>query len=100
MIEVSWANCDLKDKAYTWLSGTHGIVAMNPMRLTRRQKDQIEQILVPSSGAEVKVYRNSYKLEMSHFLSCVRSRREPISTGREAVAVLEVLEKVYKSAGR
>lgn len=98
-LEVSWANCDDHDKAYTWFSGTHGAAALNPIRLSRRQKDAIEHLHLPNFGDEVKLYRNSFRTEIAHFIECIRKRQQPLSTGVEAVAALEIVEKIYRSAG-
>lgn len=99
-IEVSWANCDDHDKAYTWFSGIRGAAAMNPLRLSRRQKDKIEHIALPRFGDEVKLYRNSFRSELAHFAQCINKGETPLATGREAIAVLDVVDKIYQSAGR
>lgn len=99
LLEVSWANCDDHDKAYTWFSGTRGAAALNPIRLSQRQKETIEVVELPSFGDEVKLYRNSFRVEIAHFVECIRKRRQPLSSGREAVAALEVVERLYRSAG-
>jgi len=98
-LEVSWANCNDHDKAYTWFSGSHGAAAMNPLRLMRRQKDAIEHVLLPNFGDPVKLYRNSFKSEIAHFVECIRKRQEPLVTGLQAAKVLEVAEAIYRSAG-
>lgn len=99
-LEVSWANCDDHDKAYTWCSGTRGAAALNPLRISRRQKDEIVKVKLPGFGDPGKLYRNSFRFEIAHFIRCMRTREQPGSSGQEALAVLEVVEKIYKSAGR
>lgn len=98
-LEVSWANCDDHDKAYTWCSGTRGAAALNPLRISRRLRDKVETLKLPGFGDPVKLYRNSFRFEIAHFIRCIRTREQPGSSGREALAVLEIIEKVYKSAG-
>ncbi|MBM3328761.1 MAG: Gfo/Idh/MocA family oxidoreductase [Calditrichaeota bacterium] len=99
LLEVSWANCDDHDKAYLWLSGTHGAAALSPLRIIRRQIDQTMKTNLPSFGDEVKLYRNSFKAELAHFLSCVRTRQQPLSTAAEAFEVLEVISRWQQVAG-
>jgi len=99
-LEVSWANCDDHDKAYTWFSGTRGAAALNPLRLSRRQKDAIEHIDLPNFGDDVRLYRNSFQTEIAHFVECIKKRQKPLATGQEAVKVMEVVEAIYHSAGR
>lgn len=51
------------------------------------------------AGAEV-LYEgssNPLKLEMEHFLECLRTRRVPISDGRNGVEVLRVLEEAARN---
>ncbi len=98
-LEVSWANCDDHDKAYTWCSGTRGAAALNPLRISRRIKDKVETLKLPGFGDPVKLYHNSFRFEIAHFIRCIRTREQPGSSGREALKVLEIVEKIYKSAG-
>lgn len=99
-LEVSWANCDDHDKAYTWCSGTRGAAAMNPLRISKRKKDSIETVKLPGFGDAAKLYRNSFRFETAHFIRCIQTREQPGSTCREALAVMELIEKIYQSAGR
>jgi len=98
-LEVSWANCDDHDKAYTWCSGTRGAAALNPLRISRRQVDKVETLKLPGFGDPGKLYRSSFRFEIAHFINCIRSREAPGSSGREALAVLDIVERIYRSAG-
>jgi predicted dehydrogenase len=42
----------------------------------------------------------SWELEWNHFLECVRSGREPMSSARESLAVMKMVEAAYLSAKR
>jgi predicted dehydrogenase len=99
LLEVSWANCDDHDKAYTWFSGTHGAAAMNPLRISKRQKETILKEKLPSFGDPGKLYKQSFRLEIAHFVDCIKTRQKPLSSGNEALAVLEIIEKLYRTAG-
>lgn len=100
LLDVSWANCSSKDSAYTVFRGSQGSASLNPLQLNRRQRDRIMAINIPGLGDESELYRNSFKAEISHFLSCVKNRTQPISSGPEALAVLEVIDRLYRSSGR
>ncbi len=100
LLEVSWANCDDHDKAYTWISGTHGVATLSPLRITRRQADQTMKIKLPSFGDEVKLYRNSFRAELAYFINCVRKREQPLSTATEALQVTDIITRLLKAAGR
>ena len=99
-LEVSWANCTPEDIAYTVFAGSQGTASLNPLRLVRRQRDRVINMTPPGLGNQIQLYRQSFRAEISHFITCVQRRTAPLSTGREAVAVLEVVERIYKSAGR
>ncbi|MFN3820716.1 MAG: Gfo/Idh/MocA family protein [bacterium] len=99
LLEVSWANCDDHDKAYLWFSGTHGVATLNPLRIVFRQLDHTVKSKLPSFGDEVKLYKNSYRAELAHFLTCVQTRQPPGSDIYEALTVMKVVEQVYRSAG-
>jgi len=58
--------------------------------------------LKPVDAGVEKVFRGAddpLRLEMMHFLDCVRTGRRPLSDGRSAVAVVQVLESASKSLG-
>ena len=97
---VSWANIYREDVAYTYFSGSQGGASLNPLRLTRRQGDRLLELTPPGLGDQVDLYHRSFRLEIAHFIDCVRRRAEPLSTGREALAVLKVVEQLYQSSGQ
>ncbi|MBM3325441.1 MAG: Gfo/Idh/MocA family oxidoreductase [Calditrichaeota bacterium] len=100
LLEVAWANCDDHDKAYTWISGTHGVATLNPLRITRRQADQTMKVKLPSFGDEVKLYQNSFRAELAYFIDCVRKQEQPLSTAAEALQVTELIASLSKAGGR
>jgi len=99
LLEVSWANCAVRDIAYTFFSGSQGRAALNPLRLNRRQKDRVVAETPPQLGDDVELYRRSYMAEARHFIDCVRERTQPLSSGVEAAQVLQVVDQLYRSAG-
>ncbi len=99
-LEVSWANCERGDVAYTFFSGSQGGASLDPLQLTRRQGNRVVEITPPGLGDPVELYHHSFKLEIAHFIDCVRRRVKPLSNGAEALAVLEVVEQLYKSSGQ
>lgn len=100
LLEVGWANCDVKDVAFTFISCSQGGAFLNPLRITRRQKDKIISLRDQVAYDEVQLYKQSFKRELDHFIECVKERKQPLSTGEEAVAVISVIDRLYKSAGR
>jgi len=62
-----------------------------------RQGDRIVSMGGPVMADEAELYRRSFKAEVMHFIDCVRDRNEPMSSGREAIAAIETVERLYKS---
>jgi len=100
LLEVGWANCDVKDVAFTFISCSQGGAFLNPLRITRRQQDKIISLHDQVSRDEIKLYKQSFSRELDHFIECVKDRKEPLSTGQEAVSVMKVIDKLYESSGR
>ncbi|MFH0765302.1 MAG: Gfo/Idh/MocA family oxidoreductase [Calditrichota bacterium] len=98
-LEVSWAECNDQDIAYTHFAGSHGGASLNPLRLTRRVGDRVVVGGVPTFGDEVDLYRRSFRVEISHFIESVKTRRQPLSSGRDALPALEIVSKLYRAAG-
>lgn len=97
---VSWANCFREDIAYTYISGSQGGASLNPLRLTRRQGNRILEVTPPGLEDQGELYRESFRFEIAHFIDCVRERTTPLSTGKEAVATLEVIDQLYRSSDK
>lgn len=100
LLEVSWANCTSKDVAYTSFSGSLGRASLNPLRVNRREKNRVVAENPPPLRDEIELYRNSYQREISHFINCVRDRKQPVSDGISAVKVMNIIDRLYQSAGR
>ncbi|MCF7810666.1 Gfo/Idh/MocA family oxidoreductase [bacterium] len=97
---VSWANCSREDIAYTYISGSKGAASLNPLRLTRRRGNRVIETTPPGLEDISELYRESYRFEVAHFIDCIEGESKPLATGREAIATLEVLEKLYQSADK
>jgi predicted dehydrogenase len=99
LLEVGWGNCDDKDVALTFFSCSNGGAFLNPLRLTRRQGDKIITLHDKVVADEVQLYRRSFSRELTHYLECIRENTKPISPGQDAVAVMEIIDRLYESSG-
>lgn len=100
LLEVSWAHCSDEDTAHTIFSGSHGAAALNPLRITRRKGDWVVQERIDATTDERLLYKNSYFEEIKHFIARVEDRQVPLSSGREALSALDVVQRLYHAAGR
>ena len=98
-LNVSWASFAEKDTAFTMISGSHGEVSMNPLIVNIRQQEKVVTLNPYSHWDETEAYRRSYFKELFHFTEVVAGKAEPVSTGGEAVQVLDLVERLYNSAG-
>jgi len=44
------------------------------------------------------LWNNGYPQEMAHFIECIRSGKEPVESGKDGIAVLEIMLAAYESA--
>ncbi len=100
LLSVSWAICHVQDIAYTYFDGSQGGASLNPLRISRRLRDRVIEDPAPRLFDEVELHRRSYRAEIAHFISCVLSRTEPLSSGRNALPAMEVVAKLYDAAER
>ncbi|MBC8465531.1 Gfo/Idh/MocA family oxidoreductase [bacterium] len=98
LLEVSWANCETDDKAYTFISGAQGSASLNPLRINSRWGDRVMTETAPVLADGVELYRQSFRTEIIHFIDCVQNRREPLSSGRDALASIEIVDKLYAAS--
>jgi predicted dehydrogenase len=41
---------------------------------------------------------NTYRAEIEHFVNCVRNNTQPITTPKEILTVVKIIEGIYRSA--
>jgi predicted dehydrogenase len=44
------------------------------------------------------VIKNSYEFQLKHFIGSVRGSHKLVSSGKEALKVMQIVEGIYKSA--
>ncbi len=98
LLDVSWANCEQKDVAYTHFSGSYGQASLAPLNIIKRHGDKLVVDPVGRVEDENVIYRNSFQTEIAHFIECVISKTETLSSGYQAVGILEIIEKLYQDA--
>lgn len=95
-LEVNWNLREPQDQTFMQVYGTTGAAILNPLQIHR----QIQGVLVNVTPAIARhnFYKESYNSEIDHFIDCVRKRRKPVASGRDALGVLEILDAMYRSA--
>ena len=95
-LEVNWNLREPQDQTFMQVYGTTGAAILNPLQIHK----QIHGVLVNVTPAIERrnFYQESYRAEIDHFVDCVRKKKKPKATGKDALAVLKVLDAMYESA--
>ena len=97
-IEVSWSFLRSGEFFYCNVFGTNGSATINPLRISKMVNQQVFDITPKNIKVAPASYRSSFETELNYFIGAVKGTHQPISTGKEALAVMEVIDAVYKSA--
>lgn len=97
-LEVAWGLLVAKDMAYVNLFGEKGAALLHPLRLHKEKRGSLVDV-TPALRAPRNLYKQSYEHEIRHFVECARGSLWPDSPGEDALALLEISEALYRSAG-
>jgi predicted dehydrogenase len=78
-------------KGFAEVKGLGGAYGQETLTYGLSQGDNNNRIFYPSVD-------HSWTLEWDHFLSCIKERKEPMSSIRESLQVSKAVESIYKSA--
>lgn len=96
--EVSWSFHSETDKFTLSTYGKEGTAHLNPLRAYRRiESSQLDY--TPAKTSNLKnLYQKSYENELRHFIGSVKSKTDVISSIKNALATMKLLEGFYTSA--
>lgn len=97
-IEVSWSFIRSKEFYYCNVYGTDGSTSINPLRILKKMDSELFDITPKTIKPSPNEIKSSYEFELKYFISTVNKKNNPISTGREALSVMKIVDGVYKSA--
>jgi predicted dehydrogenase len=97
-IEVSWSFLRSREFYYCNVYGTNGSTSINPLRILKKMDTELFDITPKTIKLSPHEIKSSYEYELKYFISSVKGKNTPISTGREAMNVMQVVDSVYKSA--
>lgn len=98
-LEAGWSV--VRDEFYFCdVYGTKGSAGINPVKVTRRTGNSIEAVSLRGEGSSSRMalYKKSYRSELQHFVQAVAGLVPVLSTGREALECMRVIEAIYRSA--
>jgi predicted dehydrogenase len=99
-LHASWALPAPETQAYAHFWGTKGGAVLNPLRIDKEMHGNLVNVTPEKSISPKELNRSSFRYELRHFIECVRHKRQPLSSGEEAVKVLKIVEAIYRAAAK
>ena len=96
-LEVSWAIPSNRTEAFTHFYGTEGTATLNPLTLTKLTMNEAVEVDTLQSYTPSELYQKSFEQELEYFMECIRNGSPPLSSGEEALKVMEIIETFYRS---
>ena len=96
-IEVSWSLLRSKEFYYCNVYGKSGSTSINPLRVYKKIETSLMEI-TPKNIKPVTDLKSSYESELKHFINVIKGKDKLISSGQEALKVMQIVDTVYKSA--
>ncbi|NIM20321.1 MAG: Gfo/Idh/MocA family oxidoreductase [Candidatus Latescibacteria bacterium] len=96
-LEVSWNFREPKDISYIQILGSHGGANVHPLRIHKVLHGQLVDV-TPALTSQKNYYKESYRLEIDHFIECVQKKKTPLTSGNEALPMLRICDAMYESA--
>jgi predicted dehydrogenase len=97
-IEVSWSMLRDGELFYCNVYGKEGSSSINPFTIYKRMDGKLYNITPKKISTPSNVFKKSYEYELKHFVGAVRGNHNIISSGEDALKVIEIVDAVYKSA--
>ncbi len=96
-LELTWGLLMEKDFAYLNLFGSGGAALLNPFRVHKGMHGTLVNV-TPALETSKNQYRQSMEAQVEHFADTLRTGKKPMGSGEEILAVMELMDAVYKSA--
>lgn len=97
-IEVSWSLLREGELFYCNVYGKEGSSSINPFTIYKRMDGNLYNITPKKITMPSNVFKKSYEYELKHFVGAVRGNHNIISSGDDALKVMEIVDAVYRSA--
>jgi predicted dehydrogenase len=97
-VDAGWNLPAQQTIAFTVIHGEKGTAWLNPLRIHRRLHDTLMELTPGKRYTHIELYQRSFENEVRHFVESVRNNQEPISSGRESLKVMKIMDMIYHSA--
>ncbi len=96
-LDVSWAVLLEKNFPYLNLFGTDGAALLNPFRIHKELGGNLLNV-TPALESTKNIYKQSYELELDHFLRCITQGERPMASAEEGRELMRIIDAIYQSA--
>lgn len=97
-IEVSWSLLRDGELFYCNVYGKEGSSSINPFKIYKRMEGNLYNITPKKLVLPSNTFKKSYEYELRHFVNAVKGEINLISTGEDALKVMEAVDAIYNSA--
>jgi predicted dehydrogenase len=97
-IEISWRMHMENDMIYTHLFGKKGSAYLNPLRIHKELHGNLVNVTPILAEKISDRYKKAYESEIKHFYKVIRKQEENLSSAKDAVYVMHILDALYQSA--
>lgn len=97
-IEISWKMHLEKDTMYTNIFGKNGSAKLNPLRLYKEMHGNLVNVSPLQQYSKGDLFKKAYSKELKHFINVIRGKEKNMSSGKDALKVMEIIDALYKSA--
>lgn len=97
-IETSWTLHREDDLFYCNVYGKEGSSSINPLRIFKKMHNTLVNVTPLKLEKPANIFKRTYEYELEHFINCVISGTENLSTAREALERMKIIDAIYRSA--
>ncbi|MCX7878556.1 MAG: Gfo/Idh/MocA family oxidoreductase [Ignavibacteria bacterium] len=97
-IETSWTLHREDDLFYCNVYGKEGSSSINPLRIYKKMHGTLVNVTPMKIEKPANIFKRTYEYELEHFMNCINSGSENVSTSREALDRMKIVDAIYKSA--
>jgi predicted dehydrogenase len=100
MLEVSWNLREPRTNSYLHVYGSKGAAMLNPLQIHKEIQGVLVNVTPAIEASGHRYFKESYRHEINHFVDCVLKRKKPLSSGKDALSLVQIVDAMYESAAR
>ncbi|MEJ2721896.1 MAG: Gfo/Idh/MocA family oxidoreductase [bacterium] len=99
ILEVSWNLLEPKDNSYLEIYGSRGGASLHPLKVHKAMHGHLVNV-TPTLDDVRHYYKESYQAEINHFIECIQKNKRPMTSGKDALSLLKILDAMYESESK